>query len=292
MWLLSHWLTAINEQDKRGQRESSVSSTSAISLAPNCLFTCVWLNVRVMRTLNRHQPLFKLQDTGGHASPFPAHLCTISLSPKKRIEEGSQARCSHGRHRRLSLPTSSLLAPAKTFEVFERQGNTFAFHWTCLWRPLKYIIAEQQRFPLPPLIIYLVKAHSLQLTHQAENEFGPLFLSPSLSLPPFISQSLSPSLSFSLCDSPPPIVQPSSYSCSVSECVWMNEARSQLLATSGCERFVEMVWLAAHWYDMVNYLMHAIMGNCIGIRWQRFCILGKIMNLVHHNKKACKRSGC
>lgn len=35
-------------------------------------------------------------------------------------------------------PPPSLLAPAKTFEVFTRQGNTFAFHLTCPNGPLKY----------------------------------------------------------------------------------------------------------------------------------------------------------
>lgn len=82
-------------------------------------------------------------------------------------------------------PPPSLLAPAKTFEVFARQGNTFAFHLTCPNGPLKYIMAEQQRFfsctpSLVPLIIYLVEAHSLQLTYQAENELS-LPVLPSLS---------------------------------------------------------------------------------------------------------------
>lgn len=124
----------------KANQELSISNTSATSLAPNYLFTCEGQSAE---NAEQSSTSLILADTGPVSHPTDR---TLSLSPNRRIHD-SQARCST----LLSLPTSSLLAPAKTFEVFEQQGNTFAFHLTCLWRPLKYIIAEQHRFPPTPL---------------------------------------------------------------------------------------------------------------------------------------------
>lgn len=120
----------------------SISNTPATSLAPDCLFTCVSDEGQSGENVEQSPTSLILADTGP-VSPFAGR--TLSVSLNGRIHD-SQARCST----LLSLPTSSLLAPAKTFEVFEQQGNTFAFHLTCLWRPLKYIIAEQHRSPSHP----------------------------------------------------------------------------------------------------------------------------------------------
>lgn len=80
-----------------------------------------------------------------------------------------------------------LLAPAKTFEVFEQQGNTFAFYLTCLWRPLKCIIEEQHRSSSHSAtrLNHLPSKGTFSVANASsgKNEFGPVSLSPSLLYP-------------------------------------------------------------------------------------------------------------
>ena len=144
MWLLSHWLMIVNEQTWALSLTHKLYHLHPIAFSPVSCWRSAWwerwTETGLPRICRRRTHL---------SSDSPGHVASLSFPSKVQ-----------------PLPTSSLLAPAKTFEVFEQQGNTFAFHLTCLWRPLKYIMAEQQRF-LPPLIIYLVEARSLQLTHQA-----------------------------------------------------------------------------------------------------------------------------
>lgn len=124
---------------QRSQQHLSYINFPQLHFSPVCQ-----MEVGVMRTLSRSRPpSWQTLALSHPLSPFTGQ--TLSVSPNGRIHV-SQARCST----LLSLPTSSLVAPAKTFEVFEQQGNTFAFHLTCLWRPLKYIIAEQHRSPSHP----------------------------------------------------------------------------------------------------------------------------------------------
>lgn len=126
-------------ETKLRARKTSITETSDSSLAPR------QMKVRVVRTLSRARPPSHRQTLNLSPPASPFTCWTLFVSPNGITHE-SAARCSPP----LSLPTSSLLAPAKTFEVFEQQGNTFAFHLTCLWRPLKYIIAEQHRPPSHP----------------------------------------------------------------------------------------------------------------------------------------------
>lgn len=167
-----------------------------------------------------------LADTGP-VSPFTGR--TLFVSSNRRIHN-SKARCST----LLSLPTSSLLAPAKTFEVFEQQGNTFAFHLTCLWRPLKYIIAEQHRSPPPPLNHLPSKGAFSAANPSSGKRVWPII---SFSLP-FSPPTFPPLLSLSACFAlyvslpPLPIVKPSC-SCSLT-LLYVNEG--------GMEPIVGLVW--------------------------------------------------
>lgn len=170
------------------------SNTSVASVAPNQLFSHV--SDQSQSGENAEQSSFSLllADTEPVSPCLTLHLWTLSVCPNW-ITCDSLARCST----LLSLPTSSLLAPAKTFEVFEQQGNTFAFHLTCLWRPLKYIIAEQHRSPPTPLNHLPSKG-----TFSAANPSSGKRVWPAISFslpfcPPTLPPLLSLSLSLSLC---------------------------------------------------------------------------------------------
>lgn len=137
-----YYSTTINEQSK--PRDLNLQHLSYIT----CTQLAFHRHVRQSSKWWERWAELDLPHTGRHWTCLTLHGCdswTLSVSPNRRIH-ASQARCSTA----LSLPTFSLLAPAKTFEVFGQRGNTFAFHLTCLWRPLKYIIAEQHRSPSHP----------------------------------------------------------------------------------------------------------------------------------------------
>lgn len=136
----------------------------------------------VVRTLSRARPPLAL----AHSEPVsPSARRNPACLPAADNTSIPQQGAAH----LLSLPASSLLAPAKTFEVFEQQGNTFAFHLTCLRRPLKCIIAEQRRSPPTPLNHLPSKGTFSAANPSSGKRVWPAI---SLSLPPFHPPTLPP----------------------------------------------------------------------------------------------------
>lgn len=131
-----------------------------------------------MRTLSRARPPLAL----AHSEPVSPRLTLRSPDTVCPPGAANTPIPRQGAAHLLSLPASSLLAPAKTFEVFEQQGNTFAFHLTCLRRPLKCIIAEQRRSPPTPLNHLPSKGTFSAANPSSGKRVWPAI---SLSLPPF-----------------------------------------------------------------------------------------------------------
>lgn len=254
------------------------------------------------RTLSRARPPSSRWHTLNPSHPVP---------PEPRLSPPAAGNTSvprrQGAAHLLSLPASSLLAPAKTFEVFEQQGNTFAFHLTCLRRPLKCIIAEQRRSPptpsSPPQPPTPLNHLPSKGTFSAANPSSGKRVWPaiSLSLPPFHPptlpplRSLSPPCSLSrpvllcVCVTPHPTPPSPSHSCSVT-LPYVNEGGTepivgQVYVQRGFER-----WRG--WQPRTTWLINVCIqsrGNFTGRGSVSVCILGEIMRLVGFDKKHDKK---
>lgn len=228
----------------------------SLSLTPTCLFSGVpddrrggGENAEQSSTSPRAGTLWTRLTPSHPVSP--SARWTLSVPPRA----GNTLIPQQGAAHLLSLPTSSLLAPAKTFEVFEQQGNTFAFHLTCLRRPLKCIIAEQRRSPPTPLNHLPSKG-----TFSAANPSSGKRVWPAISLslppftrPPYLPCTLSPLPALPLswpvllcvCVTPPPLpVSLAQLLGDSAVCEWRRHG-ANCWPSLRAKRFREMVGLAA-----------------------------------------------